>query len=704
MKIFIPPKGGFFVFNKVTEQTITTGTNGETMKKEGDYTNVESIVSQLSKYGVVEEFEGFDPNGNPNDSRILVLTVDHGTLNTQSYAVVVPAQRWRRVTEKDEHGEVIAVSHQEEDGVLQENELAVLMLDLNQDSTIVTDQERITADANIRHNLDPLTKTVGPETELNFSPVSDVADFEDVSSRVMVKAMIELMLNQREYGIDPPVADTTELLTKVIHLLEEVFTEAEENDLLINLAGTSPDLRIDELRSLKVGDPSKYAVYVDFLSHQLGAMMKENLHLVPTTTKQNWDKIAKENGFDGGLLQMLEDVDDLSHWLMNAGHISINVEADEVTGFISPNVLKHNSNLLIYFRNFIDGLCYSGSHTYEQPVTIDGKLVADARQVLRYVMTTAQPADYILPNQNLADLILTRMFAGKTNTADRAGLSTKVPGGELPNTHGDIRLRASLPYKKLLEILDAGKNNEEKPALNKTGSLRVEYTSRSATPDLIKYKQSVDIQEMLFKAANFATRDGYTDVLKWMVDVIGLDLDPESEYQTTLAHRLSEQNDALVGDFNMAKLNQLELVVNYVEERIKNEYNPTGHASTAGALEGIKALRSVSELRTEISKLSTGTEKFDFYKANNMGNWGEFENLLSDDDLEDILITLYPKVVNARDRSVGAQLVADQDQRRVEYNILQQRLRRYPEDAISRGKLLARLRHTYLKSQLYVVN
>jgi hypothetical protein len=54
-----------------------------------------------------------------------------------------------------------------------------------------------------------------------------------------------------------------------------------------------------------------------------------------------------------------------------------------------------------------------------------------------------------------------------------------------------------------------------------------------------------------------------------MVDVIGLDLDPESEYQTTLAHRLSEQNDALVGDFNMAKLNQLELVVNYVEERIR---------------------------------------------------------------------------------------------------------------------------------------
>jgi hypothetical protein len=129
-----------------------------------------------------------------------------------------------------------------------------------------------------------------------------------------------------------------------------------------------------------------------------------------------------------------------------------------------------------------------------------------------------------------------------------------------------------------------------------------------------------------------------------------------------------------------------------------------GMPQLLGALEGIKALRSVSELRTEISKLSTGTEKFEFYKANNMGNWGEFENLLSDDDLEDILIPLYPKVVNTRDRSVGAQLVADQDQRRVEYNILQQRLRRYPEDAISRGKLLARLRHTYLKSQLYVVN
>lgn len=705
MKIIYPAERRFFCFyNQMSTEGTTPLLNGETMKKEGDLMTYRELIDTLSEFGTVQTTPGRDLDGNLNGSAVLSLIVreGEGVLAGTEYTVLVPDRKWRRVTKKDASGEVVEVNVQKDPEAFQESEVSVLMLNPTDSASEVTDKEKELADWNIKHNLDPETKTIGPEIEFNLSLENKVENFNDEVLGIVVNGIYELMACQRELGIDPPVSDTAELMLATHELLREVMVEAENKDALVNLAGTSPDLRIQQIRSLKIGDPSKYAVYVDFLSHQLAIMMEENLKLVPAETKENWDRIAKGNGFEGGLEGMLVQVKDLSHWLMNAGHVSINVEADKKTGFVSPNILKSTANLMIYFRTLVDGLTYSGGHTFGQDVLIEGKKVADARHVLNQVMLTASPADMLEPDRNLRDTIVCRMLEGQSIHPDRAGLATLIQELVMPNTHGDARLRVSIGLEKLLLILESNRNGDPEPAKGKTNNTRIEYTGRSMTPDRELYKYSVDMQEIIYKAANLATIDGYTDVFLWLNEVVGLDIDPETEYATNLDQRLLEQNSALLGEFNGAKLNNLETLTNYVNQRLLLDYQST-HPSAIGAIEGINALRNVETLRIEINKLENGKDKLLYYMSNKMGNWGEFENLLSERDIKEMILYLEHEYMPGKDWSTSSQMVADQNDPGVIERIIDERLSKMGIIDPNLGDLIMRLRHAYLRKQIYLL-
>lgn len=619
----------------------------ETMKKEGDYMSLSELEIALGQYGNVEIVHGHDQDGNSNDAHVLYVTPSQGTLIGERYAVIIPAKKWRRETTKDATDTVVGVGPQTTDERFQVSEMSVLMLNV-EESDEVSDLEKELADRTIRYNLDPKTKTIGAELEFNFSPNTSEG-FLELAKETLVENMIELILCQREYGFDP-VSDTQELKALLKSELRAIVSSLEEKGLYLNLSGTSADLHLGQEgnRSLIVGDPSPYAVYVNFLSGELAKVMSDNLHLVPQDTKDNWTSIATTNGFDD-IEDMLGKVENLSHWLMNAGHVSINLEGSERTGRVSPTVVRNTDNLLIYYRSLLNGLTYSGNHTFNQEVTINGQPVADAREVLRSIMLTSLPADPIRPGKKLAEHVIELMLRGDSNHPDRAGLTTVLENGvELPNTHGDIRNRISLPYNLFSQLLSSGKAGSEIPTIysvtkddvtsikSVTERLRIEYTSRSANPDMSRYLWSVDIQEILYKAANLAAKDGYKDVYLWLQEKVGIDIDPESEYETTLAQRMSEQRDALLGKFPKHKLESMKTLVKYVDDRLLEEYE-SRHLSARGALKGINALENL-EYFVETSRDLSARDKVILFFDHGIANIGTLENVLSDDDIRDILV------------------------------------------------------------------
>jgi hypothetical protein len=272
----------------------------------------------------------------------------------------------------------------------------------------------------------------------------------------------------------------------------------------------------------------------------------------------------------------------------------------------------------------------------------------------------------------------------------------------MPNTHGDARLRVSIGLEKLLLILESNRNGDPEPAKGKTNNTRIEYTGRSMTPDRDLYKYSVDMQEIIYKAANLATIDGYTDVFLWLNEVVGLDVDPETEYATNIDQRLMEQNSALLGEFNGAKLNNLETLTNYVNQRLLLDYQST-HPSAIGAIEGINALRNVETLRIEINKLQNGKDKLLYYMSNKMGNWGEFENLLSERDIKEMILYLEQEYMPGKDWSTSSQMVADQNDPGVIERIIDERLSKMGIIDPNLGDLLMRLRHAFLRKQIYLL-
>lgn len=616
------------------------------MKTEGDFLTVSELTNKLAEYGQVETYDGFDANGKPNGAVIAVLTVESGTLAGQEYFVSIPATNWRRVAEVDAQGNTIGVTTQTDPEVFQKSEVAAYMVDESSTEKGVQDWEKELAQKNIVHNLDPETPTLGAEFEFNLTAFN-LESFEGVIREVLNEGMIELLNCQRELQPADPVTDTNHLMEMYRTIMTNVVQTAHTNGLLVNLAGTSPDIDImmEGYESLNSTYPSKYGVYVEFVASQLMDAMTKHLHYVPEETKVLWEEVAQSNGFEGGLAQIMDEIKDLRHWLMNAGHVSINMETDR-RGQASPTIIKNTNNLLIHYRNILNGLCYSGSHTFNTMVKLDyGNESADGRESLRFIMATSQPANYLAPEEDPLDRSLTRMFRGDAISPDRTGLATRFNGKELPNTHGDIRTRASISLKNLLQILDNSKVGADDPTIyidengtsrNLTASVRIEYTSRSMTPDPARYKQSVDIQEILFKAANLATMDGYYDIFKWMEDVVGVDIDPETEYRTNLEQRLSEQRDSLRARYPRNKLESLEKLVGYVDGRLKRDFG-VGHPSKKGALDGIDALAQVPSGFREAVRDMAGDQKLELYLKGGYPNWGEFEVSLLNEDIIGIL-------------------------------------------------------------------
>ena len=686
----------------MSDQEQTTTLNGEGMKREGATMSLDQLLAQLDeKYrGESQVVYGQDENGNDNGARVIKYTIDEGNLAGTTYNLTIPALKWRRKTLLNEANKVIQVYPQDDIDSFQVNEVSVLMLSPTRGNGDI-ENEKLLAHKNILHNLDPATGTNGPEAEFSMSSLLNDVNLEEISLGVLQKWMIELLRNQRETSPSDPLNDSLDVVKYLKDVVFEALVETEANGLLLNMAGTAADIQLGENSpsSLKAHDPSSYAPYVDFLSHRLAEEMLANIDKIPEDTKQAWESIAINSGYES-LEGMLTKINDLKHWLMNAAHSSTNVEGDNVTGFASERVLVNNSNLLIYFRDFIDRLTDSGSHTYNTDIKINNEEISDARQLLRIVMRTAGPADPIKPGESLHDNIIRRVLEGHAIHPDRLALVSVVDGTELPNTHGDIRIRVSIGLEKFYQILDDNKDGKEEPAREHTKSLRSESTGRSMTPDPRKYRYSLDLQDVIFKAANFAVKDGYEDVYEWLRMKVSLfELNPDDEYSKTFDDRLNEQYESLKGNLNIPKLDHLEKLVIYIHDRISSEYN-VNFVATDGATKGIHALRGIKDMKEELDKLSAGAEKYSYYINSDIANWGTFENHLSDDDIIDILSSRHFYGPDDA-RWVVAQMLPDQNSRNVQELIIKQRLNLPNDYEFTRGKLIAMLRHRFVKLNMF---
>jgi hypothetical protein len=86
-----------------------------------------------------------------------------------------------------------------------------------------------------------------------------------------------------------------------------------------------------------------------------------------------------------------------------------------------------------------------------------------------------------------------------------------------------------------------------------------------------------------------------------------------------------------------------------------------------------------------------------------MGNWGEFENLLCERDIKEMILYLEHEYLPGKDWSTGSQMVADQNDPGVIERIIDERLGKMGIIEPNLGDLLMRLRHAYLRKQIYLL-
>ncbi len=337
--------------------------------------------------------------------------------------------------------------------------------------------------------------------------------------------------------------------------------------------------------------------------------------------------------------------------MANAGHVSAAGVTSEIDGFMCEQTAKTVTNLYTAYSHILDGLCFSGGMAFGEMIEVDGQKVADARAVLKRLMPTSASTDRLLmPEDNLGQIQAGFVLSGQANTPDRASLTIRHNGDTMPALHGDARIRSTVTLKQYMTALENGDINSI------AAGRRIEYTGRSMTPDLIKYAQSVALQEVLTVAGVLSVSEGYDDVFEWFA---ANGILTEGLYVKSGRTKIGLEKilKAVKGDFSPNSIEtsegvysfnpiaELTAIIDLVRSRLQSEsggdLNPLINQTIDRASAG---LQSLTVDRERYSRMNA-VERFNVYLSERTEsgqllrpmNWGELVNSLDREDIVTIL-------------------------------------------------------------------
>ncbi|MBL8015516.1 MAG: hypothetical protein JNK26_05015 [Candidatus Doudnabacteria bacterium] len=651
---------------------INTTHENASFKENTGALHLEDLIQEVTEIGELAECKVNQENGAVS---LTIRIQERG-----EYLILVPASKWRRNIVRDEHGAILEVRHREpEDLFLMLGEAQVIALDRNRQEFDLTYEkdladkhlETAVEDDGVRcgseqeYTLDNVGSAVGFETALfqkrllAFQAASKVPDvtltlvgnpaFWDSSwrqyvSRMDVGGMKELGIQQREHNGNVSAGSLENAARAAANL--RFALESLRPGLFVNAASTHPHMiEMDPTHgSITAQDNPETGPYVENVINGLhNTWVLPYLNYIPQEVFSVWAGIAANYGFEN-LFEFIQANKDMKYWLMNSVHNSIDLPVDE-RGYTSVNLARSTANLYTYFRNVMNALCYSGGDIFNYSATLaDGEPVSDARELARMIMPTSMPANLTRPDVDLLGRMENFMMNGMANNADRAGCETEHPvTGELPQLHGDVRLRVSYPWAAFkADVL----NNQPMGS-----SVRIEYTSRPTTPDMNpvsgKLVQSFAIQEVLSYAALLATSEGHQDIFEWLKANNLLVPDRDIYAEHTSEYLYQEMLQCLKGKFSSGsirfKLNLLIAIIDLVERKYVDFSSNAGKLSELFiiARKGVETLKRTEQLVDALHRTDSPVDKYNLYLRAEAGNWGEFMKALSEEDIRVILSEIF---------------------------------------------------------------
>lgn len=474
-------------------------------------------------------------------------------------------------------------------------------------------------------------------------------------NEVLSKYFKELSQIQRETGIAPMNGTFNGVVSE--HIREDILRETRQFKAFVNMASSHPaEINIDDTYILD-------NAYVQLIARNLQEdKVQSRLEAIESFDPQiveEWNKIARALSFqtDSGTHVEFQDFrdliakyDDLRYWVMNSLHVSFDMPTyHDATG--SETAFRAVTNLTTYFRNCLNGLCYSGGTTFETDIeSIKGIKSEDSREILRNIMITSLPGELILPEHDIKLQMIDHVLGGTTNIADRAAQPVTVNTEDGPlfltANHGDVRWRVSLPLPQFIktqieynQLVEEGRFEEADHLVKQLGtSIRLEYTSRPATPDLRKYSQSVALQEVLTLAGLTSVAEGYDDVFMWLEDLSQGELITVNEaYTTTSTKTLYEEaKDTMGGVVNRNKTERLYQLCDVLQSRLNELGLPFNPQIFERAKEGLDALTTTFNPYDEGLNAKKRWEIY-LESPGNYRNYGHFVNTLKSGELSQIL-------------------------------------------------------------------
>lgn len=478
-------------------------------------------------------------------------------------------------------------------------------------------------------------------TEIEYG----VSYFDNPNARVDLfpEQKIELANNQREDS-GSPYYSAAEVSKIVAAGVRQRVLAANRKGVVLDQAGVpAASLRIQEIE-LNSDFP-----YVPYMAKAISDhYVLPYLEQLDPDVYSAWEAIAVRNGYSS-LVTMLEENSQLNYWYMNAGHASMAVPTDE-QGRTFEAVNKNVANALTMFAGVINLPAYSGSFAFGQRVEMAGKPVADSRTLLSKIVATANPTKVLEQEEQITSLQIEAVSSGITHTPDRGGSRsaeiTSKAGEPLTGTHAIWRMRNSVTLAEYI----AAQANGDLASLGKKA--RLEYTDRSISPDLVKYEQSLALQEIVHLAGLQSIIDGYEHFSDWLVAKKLVSTHAISQLEQI---SFAEVKAGLSDDYPKLRLATLAKIIDYFAG--SEEYSQIAHLKQTLA-KGRLAVESAQDwaynaslilAEWERNYVSDGAAKFDYYLTNRelFPNWGSFINLLSGQDLLDIITSANSSSLNS---------------------------------------------------------
>lgn len=270
----------------------------------------------------------------------------------------------------------------------------------------------------------------------------------------------ELQLGCIEESI-PAIADSREFLAaRATQILERKAAAPSDSTVIdSSVSITSAPQR------MRVANTGELGPYVEAVQHLL---YERYMNCADPIAKAVMDKIARSHGFEG-FDHMKKDLGNMAFWCMFASHASVGLHhrrtgnegrwvPDKEAIYIAD---IFNSNL----GTLAEMLMMSTPVVYGMTPTVEGAWPRDYRTILKYVLDTAFPAEFIRDSRTMNERITHGIVNGLCHTMDRCSYLADVNGRLVPSMHGRVRNRKATSEPK-----------------NQTG--RVEFTGCPSSPSI----------------------------------------------------------------------------------------------------------------------------------------------------------------------------------------------------------------------------